>query len=165
MRFGTHEATVSLVPVAYQYPALAGRGEQAWDANWLVVTGEVRAEDGGTWSFTEPCLTTWEAARLGTWLQEVVYGGAEPVPADCPLDDDRALTFTEPTLAFSVASRSSAGVVLRVHLSLDAPAARTGGENTSIGPVEDVVAVAVSGADLTAAVSSWEHELTAFPVR
>lgn len=165
MRLGTQGGTVSLLPVGYQYPALAARGEHDWDANWLVIGGEVRTDDGHTWSFTEPCMTTWEAARLGEWLWEVVSGGIEPVRADGPADDDRVLAFTEPTLAFGLLRRRGEDVVLRVHLSLESPDDEAGDENTRAGRLDHVVPVVVSRADLATAARSWDDELAVFPSR
>ncbi len=163
MRIGTQGATVSLLPVGYQYPALAARGEHDWDANWLVIGGEVRSDGGHTWSFTEPCMTTWEAARLGDWLREVASGGVEPALVDGPADD-RVLAFTEPTLAFGLVSRRGQDVVLRFHLSLDAQAPAADDHNPT-GLTEYVVPIAVSLADLTAAARSWFDELASFPAR
>lgn len=52
----------------YQYPALlgTGAGEAEWDdANWLISAGKVLAGFGDAWSFAEPCMTVFEAQRLG----------------------------------------------------------------------------------------------------
>ena len=61
-------AVVELQPVCYQFSELGStrRGgtpgsNAGWDANWLVVRGEIGTSDGRSWSFTDPCLTTWEA--------------------------------------------------------------------------------------------------------
>ena len=67
-------ATVDLRPLHYQFPGTAAAGQYDWDANWLVVRGGVRLPDGRTWSFSDPCLTTWEARSLGDWLRGVVAG-------------------------------------------------------------------------------------------
>ena len=45
-----------------------------WDANWLVVRGEVRTSDGRSWSFTDPCRMTWEGERLSWWLHAAASG-------------------------------------------------------------------------------------------
>ncbi len=164
MRLGTQGGTVSLLPVGYQYPALAARGEHDWDANWLVIGGEVRTDGGHTWSFTEPCMTTWEAARLAEWLREVASGGVEPVAVDGPADDDRVLAFTEPTLAFGLVSRRGEDVALRVHLSLD-PQAPAADDDNPTGLTEYVVPITVSLADLTTAARIWADELASFPAR
>jgi len=167
VKLGTHGASVSLLPVGYQYPHLTGGGAQDWDANWLIIAGDVRTDGGRTWSFTDPCMTTWDAARLGEWLREVLSGAVEPVPADRP-GTDQLLVFTEPTVALSVASRRSAGIVLRVHLSLEAGPPVPGGhdEQDNAADIFDYfVPVAMSVADLAAAVSTWEHDLASFPAR
>ena len=44
--------------------AAAGAGPHDWDANWLVIRGDVHLPDERHWHFLDPCLTTWEAAEL-----------------------------------------------------------------------------------------------------
>lgn len=66
-----------------------------WDANWLVVRGEIGTADGRGWTFLDPCLSTWEALSVGEWLRAVAAGGPAP-------DDPR---FTEPNLAFELDGR------------------------------------------------------------
>lgn len=157
---------ISLLPVRYQFPGMARVSPQDWDANWLVVRGDVRIEGGRVWSFTDPCLTTWEAAELGEWLRGVVSGDVEPVSLDGGVDEDQLLAFTEPNVAFSLASRGGGGeVVLRVHLSLEARAPVLDGQEDGLDLYEYFVLVASSAADLAAAASTWDRELAPFPVR
>jgi hypothetical protein len=88
-------------------PGRLGAGDDGWDADWLVVQGEVRVPGGRGWSFTDPCPTTWEARDFGRWLRRVAAGKA----AVCPDPGEGAagvLSFTEPNLAFSVESRARA---------------------------------------------------------
>jgi hypothetical protein len=49
----------------YQFPE---REQIDLDANWLVVEGCVTVS-GREWRFRDPCLTTFEAARLADWLE------------------------------------------------------------------------------------------------
>jgi hypothetical protein len=70
--------------VGYQFPGTVGDGSgRGWDANWLVIRGEVN--DGGRISaFQDPCLTTWEARQVAEWLRGVATG---VLPAE-PYEDD-----------------------------------------------------------------------------
>jgi len=61
-------ASVELRPTRYQFPAEPPEPGD-WDANWLEVHGRVRTTAGVTWTFDDPCLTTWEAEELATWLR------------------------------------------------------------------------------------------------
>src|SRR5262249_60717551 len=84
MRLGSSDgARVELRLLRYQFPdrAAAGPGRD-WDANWLVVRGDIRCADGREWSFEDPCLTTWEARLLGRGLHEGVAGAVAPSPCD-----------------------------------------------------------------------------------
>ncbi len=66
-------ASITLHPAAYQFEVTPASGsERDWDANWLMIQGDVRTGDGRQWAFLDPCLTTWEARRLSAWL----HGGA-----------------------------------------------------------------------------------------
>src|SRR5438093_13570778 len=88
------------------------------DANWLMVAGEVVGPDG-RWTFSDPCLTTWEAHTLGIWLRRITGGLVTPTPEvdDTDGDADYLLTFIEPNLAFSCRHRSDEPVRLRARLS------------------------------------------------
>lgn len=70
----------------YQFPDIV---DDEWDSNWLIVSGEADL-DGRSWSFREPCLTTFEVEHLADWLDRVVAGqAAQPICG-----------FTEPNLEF-----------------------------------------------------------------
>nr|WP_246315106.1 hypothetical protein [Kineococcus aurantiacus] len=140
-------------PGGYQYPDLDAPGD--WDANWLVVRGEVRTAGGESWTFDDPSLTTWEAGELGEWLRAVAAGRVEP--AEDPGDEDLP-AFTEPNLAFSVAAVAGERTVLRVHLSAEAVARRPGGRGCG-------VPLSLGWADLLAAAEQWGRDLAPFPAR
>jgi hypothetical protein len=55
-------------------PPPGGKWARDWDANWLQVCGSITLADGKTWAFEQPCLTTWDAQELGSWLHEVAAG-------------------------------------------------------------------------------------------
>ena len=74
-------ASVALRPTGYQF----GRGSLVrgdWDANWLLVHGEVRTSTREAWSFDDACLTTWDTVSLRTWLRAA--GQGEIAPTDGP---------------------------------------------------------------------------------
>ena len=160
-------ASVDLRPVCYEYeqePAAdsAGEGEPVWDANWLVIRGQVRAADGREWTFRDPCLTTWEAERLLEWLQALGCGEVR-----------KALAFTEPNLGFRVDAQDDERVRLRVHFSAESlppglrtpdartPDARTPGRRTAGYDVP----LDVGRADLADAARTWAVDCQAFPLR
>jgi hypothetical protein len=86
----------------YQFPGIAN---DEWDSNWLIVTGDA-VLDGRSWSFRDPCLTTFEMRRLAEWLDQVVAGRA----------DQASCGFTEPNLDFEQVSREA----IRIGFSLEA---------------------------------------------
>lgn len=104
-------------------------------------------------------MTTWEANELLDWLRQVQDGQVQPSVGDS--DDERLLVFTEPNLAFSLASRSGDAVTVRVHLSLES------------GPPEEreselfdyFVPIAMTPQALATAIDSWAETVRAFPVR
>ena len=104
-----------------------------------------------------PVLRGEEGPSLGP-------GAAELADVEDEDEEGVGLVFTEPDVAFSLAARDAAAVVVRVHLSLGArpPWLRgTGGP----GPFEHHVELRVTLDALTVAEASWEQELVAFPVR
>jgi len=165
MRLGSSDgARVELRLLRYEFPdrAAAGRGRD-WDANWLVVRGDIRCADGREWSFEHPCLTTWEAGLLGRWLHEVVAGAVALNPFDGG-EDEPLVVFTEPNLALSLAAADQETVNIRVHLSLEAlPPWLAHADGTEL--FEFFVVVGLSRANLARAAQDWERELAMFPER
>ncbi|TNM64523.1 hypothetical protein FHN55_13425 [Streptomyces sp. NP160] len=74
---------VQLDVVGYQFPDAVVDDDDGpdWDANWLVVSGRVRAAGGETWPFCDPGLTTWEAAEVAAWLERAARGEVTAVQA------------------------------------------------------------------------------------
>jgi len=177
--------------VGYQFPVPQLSEEQrrldtrAWDANWLVISGEVRADQNLSWSFQDSCLTTWEAGELVDWLGQVGTGAAvlatDVVPHQRPsrradtgisaegnsgdwpseLSDRGWLTFTEPNLSFAVMGYGR-HVDLRVRLSAESgppPVDPTKGMGWYELPLD------VSVAECRAASADLQTELKAFPAR
>jgi hypothetical protein len=127
----------------YQFPEIT---DEHWDSNWLMITGDA-VLDGKSWSFRDPCLTTFEMERLANWLDQVSSGKVEQ--AFCG--------FTEPNLDFEQVSDAT----LRIAFSLEAlpPWSRSDGDFGEIGiniPIDD---------RLGAAASSLRALLARFPIR
>jgi hypothetical protein len=86
--------------VGYQFPEATDLD----DANWLMINGDCSLA-GRQWTFTDPCLETWDVGELASWLEALAVGrNAKPL-----------LEFTEPNLAFQVLE----GNILRVIFSLE----------------------------------------------
>lgn len=89
--------------------------------------------EGASWSFHDPCLTTWGCADLLAWLRS--GSGGEIVATTAPNEEYGLLYFTEPNVAFSIAQSEVHTLVLRVHLSLEsAPPHR----ETDLGATLDI---------------------------
>lgn len=151
--------SVTLRVDGYQFPAVTGAGYRDWDANWLVVVGEVVNGDRA-WTFRDPSLTTWEARELASWLRSVADGSRRPQPIDGEGDDAELLVFTEPNLAFSLLSRRPGVSTIRVYLSLEAVP-----EDTQGKIFEYFVELEMPDEDIARAAVQWEAELRQFPVR
>ncbi|GAB95001.1 hypothetical protein BJY21_001717 [Kineosphaera limosa] len=165
-------ATVELRPTRYQFDlAEVSAGARDWDANWLVLDGAIRLADGRAWAFTDPSLTTFEARQLTVWLRDVIDGRVDPAPviggSDDEADAGRLRTFLEPSLAFSLAARDGQRVRLRVHLSLEALPPWHQDPDGPDRPrfFEYAVELDTTIAALAEAATTWETEITNFPVR
>ncbi len=157
-------ASVELRPTRYQF-AKASREPGDWDANWLEVHGRVRTATGESWTFHDPCLTTWEARTLADWLRAAAEGRV-PV-TDAPTEESEGmLTFTEPNLGFSIAAREDDSLVVRVHLSLESVIGRPAADaEAAYDLYEYSVPVRVGPEQLHAAARAWEGDLDPFPER
>ena len=136
--------------VGYQFP---DEVRDPWDSNWLLVSVRALAPEG-SWEVVDPCLTTWEAKRLVSYL---IHAAAHD-PAAVPL------SFTEPNL--TVTARSRPGAPLRVHLrawfalELRPPWARSAAGSNNL-----CVDLDVERGDLARAAASLLSDLVAFPQR
>jgi hypothetical protein len=156
-------ACLDIRPVGYQFTtspqAVIGTD---WDANWLVIRADVRTAQGRQWTFLSPCLTTWEARALTSWLRGVAVG--EIVPAPEPSEDDGVEHFTEPNIAFSLEHRGDVASRIRVHFSLEAlppwVLRRQGRELYRYFLVFEV-----SHEALARAVDDWDRDCDPFPAR
>ena len=115
--------------------------------------------DGKTWSFTDPCLTTWEARALGQWLRDVAAGGVPPSPPAMP-----ELMFAEPCLAFSLEDRIAGRVWVKAVFGIEAlPPWRQGTGRPELN--EFAVVLDVPAAQVALAARQWLADLAGFPER
>jgi hypothetical protein len=146
-----------LSPAAYQFqvtPATAD--EQDWDANWLMIRGDIRTASGRQWEFLDPCLTTWEARSLSAWLHRAAGGGAAR---------GRHITFTEPDLAFSLSRRDAGRARLHVCFSHEALPPWAPHDHDGWQAGEYVLPLDISQEDLARAARAWDLEHEQFPER
>ena len=154
-------ALVALRIAGYQFPDYRWAHDE--DANWLQIRGSITLANGKTWAFEDPCLRTWDARELGSWLSEVAAGVVPPSPVTGG-EPEGLLYFLEPNVAFSVEERTAARVWIRVHFSLESlPLWLQGPEEP--GLFEYFVRLDVSAEELNRAAASWMLELAEFPER
>lgn len=150
-------ASITLRPAAYQFdvpPATAG--ERDWDANWLMIRGDVCTADGRQWAFLDPCLTTWEARNLSAWLRGAVGVGAAR---------RRDIAFTEPNMAFSIEHRRAGRVRLEVRFSHEALPPWVPRDHAGWQAGEYVLILDIGRDDLAPAAEVWDREYEQFPER
>ena len=135
--------------LGYQFPHLE---TELYDSNWLIIAGEVM-HPKGSWQFNDPCLLTYEAERLASWIDLVAEG--EPPPTSCG--------FVEPNLEFRAVG-SVQQPVLRAYFRLEArpkwaprKRARDGDELWVEFPLGEL--------DLRSIARQWREELRSYPQR
>ncbi|WFU82316.1 hypothetical protein QA645_06110 [Bradyrhizobium sp. CIAT3101] len=134
--------------LGYEFPHLK---TAEYDSNWLIVAGEV-GHSRGTWQFTHPCLLTYEAARLASWMDSVA--DINPCSDTCG--------FTEPNLEFR-ALLSLEHPVLRVYFELEA---RPSWASSRVAGQEDIwVEFPIGELNLRSAAQQLRAELTPYPQR
>jgi len=161
MADASSSASVELEVVGYQFPdhAPSASNFDDLDANWLQVRGSVRTPDL-SWSFTDPCLLTGEAAELGAWLRRVAERTVQPSEH---VFGAGAAFFVEPNLSVRLAASERAVLTLVWYFSQ---------ESSPPGAPDEIrfgnghaVQIAVSPMDLTKAADEWVTELRRFPPR
>ena len=157
-------AIVRLRPVRYQFAGSESTGAgRDWDANWLIIHGDIRTADSGSWSFADPCLTTWEARSVSAWLRAAASAAAPPSGRS----DRHAMppaAFTEPNLKLTLQDGTLTEAVISVRFSLESlpPWIRRGSAAARGGYV---VALSVPHGKLTRAADDWDREIAEFPER
>jgi hypothetical protein len=155
-------ASVDLDILGYEFPAAVEveRGWD-WDANWLVIRGQVTTADR-SWSFTSPCLTTVEAAAIGRWLRQVARGEVDPA-TDPGLGGRDAGYFVEPNLAVRLGAANENEVTLLWSFEQEsAPPEATDDQRYREGfPVE----LTLARQALAPAAEEWDQATSRYPVR
>ncbi len=151
--------SVTLSIDAYEFPATSGSGDRDYDANWLIIVGEV-TDGERAWSFRDPCMLTWDARELAGWLRSVADGSRIPEPIDPDANDGGLLVFTEPNVAFNLHARSPEAATVRVYLSLEA---RPPGSESEI--FDYFVELELTHNAVATVVDEWDSEIRQFPVR
>jgi len=136
--------------VGYRFPE---DDRDPWDSNWLLVSVRVLVPEG-SWEVVDPCLTTWEAHRLASWLR----AASDPDAAIAPM------TFAEPNLTVTVrpSATSPLRVLLRACFALEL---RPPWIRTATGPGNLFVELDVGRPDLARASTSLLVDLMLFPQR
>lgn len=164
MRLRSTDGTeIDLRPARYQYPRIRVDEPGDWDANWLVIRGEVRPTDGRHWRFEDACLTTWDAADFARWLRRVTADEVTVTPL--PAHRGQLLRFTEPNLAFSLAATEEGRRAIRVHFSLEARPRWASPPGDDVDLYGFFVTVESTVAELARAVEEWERERALYPPR
>jgi hypothetical protein len=134
----------------YQFP---DEERDPWDSNWLLVSLRALSPEG-TWAVEDPCLTTWEAKRLVSWLVHAAAREPSAVP----------MTFTEPNL--TVVAGPVAGDPDAVHVRASfALELRPPWAHTVAGSDNLTVDLEVRRGDLARAAASLLSDLVQFPQR
>ncbi len=137
---------LELAVVGYQFP---DDERDPWDSNSLLVSVRVLAPEG-SWEVVDPCLTTWEAQRMVSWLAHTAHapGGV--------------LRFAEPNLTLTAHAAGLARVDVRACFALERrpPWARMAAGSDNL-----CVHLDVDRNDLVRAAASLLADLAAFPQR
>ncbi|MFF8592826.1 hypothetical protein ACF061_15510 [Streptomyces sp. NPDC015220] len=105
-----------------------------------------------------------EAREVPAWLRAVAAGAVAVTRPDADGELSPDTWFVEPVLAFSLADRNEARVVLRVHLSLEgAPPWQQRDDGADL--YQYVVEVQLDTAALLHAADQWDLALASFPTR
>ncbi len=130
--------------VGYQFP---GEERDPWESNALLVSVRVLAPEG-SWEVVDPCLTTWEARRLVSWLAYTAAGGA--------------VAFNEPNLTVRAGAGAGQRVTVRACFALER---RPPWARTAVGAANLCVDLDVARSDLADAAASLLDDLAAYPQR
>ncbi len=137
---------LELSVVGYEVPA---ETVDPWESNSLLVALRV-VSPKGAWEVVDPCLTTWEAARLASWLAAVAVGPALGTR-----------TLTEPNLSVA-ATPENGRLTLRICFELES---RPPWAPTIRGGRDLCVDLDVARRDLVAAAASLGADVGRFPRR
>jgi len=145
---GKDGQSLELRILGYQFPHLA---TMPYDSNWLIVAGNV-THARGSWQFTDPCLLTYEAAALASWMDRLAE--ADRFSSICD--------FMEPSLEFRALVEMDRPV-LRVTFDYGALPSWAADER---GAEEQIwIDFAIEELDLRLLAQQWRAELAKYPPR
>ncbi|HEY7596438.1 MAG TPA: hypothetical protein VH969_25050 [Actinophytocola sp.] len=158
MRLGSDgEDLLELSIVGYQFPE-AENPQQRY--SWHMVQGRAQTADE-SWGFCWQALTCDESTRLVRWLGEIAdataRGGTPPATGPC-----RA-SFTEPNLAFELASYQDGYALIRAELDLEFRSPANRPDHRAGRP--NVLTLRASAEQISAAVADWEADVSRYPDR
>jgi hypothetical protein len=137
---------LELSVVGYQAPA---QTVDPWESNSLLVALRV-VSPRGTWEVIDPCLTTWEAARLASWLAAMAVGA-----------EGGSRSLAEPNLSVTV-TPGGGRLAVRICFELER---RPPWAPTIRGGRDLCVDLDVSRAEVVAAAASLRDDVRRFPRR
>jgi hypothetical protein len=120
-----------------------------------MIRGDVTTADGRSWSFTDPCMTTWEAEKLWAWLEMASRNAA----------DRQEAVFLEPNASFFIDGRDGERVRVQVGFSHESLPGWLSRDVAGWHAQEYLVVLEVTTADLAMAARDWDRERRAFPAR
>jgi hypothetical protein len=156
-------ASAEFRPVGYQFggrPAGdpgAADDDDEWDANWLMIRGDIRTADGRAWTFCDPCLTTWEAGLLSAWLHAAARD-------DVAGHQDEAV-FTEPNLSFILDGRDGGRARMRVRFSYESLPGWVPRDVSGWQAGQYFLSLDLRCSELAEAARSWDLDRRQFPDR
>ena len=124
---------------------------EEYDSNWLRIEGSVQ-HPRGSWRFNDPCVLTYEAMGLASWIESLAQNPSLPSEYD----------FLEPNLSFEAISLEGLPM-LRVYFELES---RPDWARSNAAGERDLwVEFPLNELDLKAATQQWRSELSAWPQR
>lgn len=146
VHFSNDSSSIELRIVDYQYPE---NSRDQYDADWLRVEGVI-THPLGNWRFNDPCLLTWEALALATWLDS--WGKST----------DPEIGFIEPNLSFAK-SDSPLGSLLRISFELESrpPWAK----KRFVGPSDIWIEFPPNESGAKSTAETLRDQLRRFPIR
>jgi len=148
---GRDGSELELDVLGYQFPNVEA---DPWDSNSLLVALRVVSAQG-TWEAVDPCLTTWEAARLCRWLALLSAGDASAVRQ----------AFNEPNVRVSVNGLAPDFSRARVHACFELETRPPWLPGPAAGRDTLCVDLDLPRAELREAAVDLARQLRRFPLR
>lgn len=145
MRIESGTNSLDLTILGYQFPGITN---EEYDSNWLLIAATAHTAVG-QWSFEQPCLLTWEAGSIVTFLEQLAVGEAS----------SKGVWFIEPNLSFEVTDTNT----LKVFFTLESSPPWL--DDTFVGKDDFYLEFTLTERQLQDAAASLRAQLAAFPGR